>query len=119
MADEATITVSLRFSKGSSLYELSLPQAQSDVDGTKATMSRQTLGDTSEALDLGEVTAGGWFLCINRGTEIVRLLTALAGAQFAQINAGEGCLLRLDPAVSVHGKTDSGTSDVEFLAVSL
>jgi hypothetical protein len=69
MANEATLSASLRMSKGGVDITMNVTQ-QADVSGTAAVRKTQSIGTGArEVLDLGDITAPGLIMGFNRGAD--------------------------------------------------
>jgi len=117
MADEATIFASVRFVKGSTVVELGADNLQVDVSGNQFAWQRQSVGTSEEAIDIGEVSTGGYFCAINRDpTNFVSIRQATGGTDFIRLNAGEVCCFRIHASsVAPFWIADTAVCQVEFL----
>lgn len=117
MADEITLTTSLSFVKGN--YTATLAGATAlaiTMAGTKFVHNVQTIGNTEEAIDLGDLTAGGYFIAVNRDTAItINIRRATGEGNFAELRAGESCVVRLEASMAPFAIAASGTADLEYL----
>ncbi|KKK93396.1 hypothetical protein LCGC14_2693330, partial [marine sediment metagenome] len=95
MADEATVTTSLNFAKGSVDLTLSDVASTFDVTGTRYVRGVQEVGTSEEALDMGDLTDPGWCYMRNLDTSnYVEVYAATAETAFIRINAGEHVCFR-------------------------
>lgn len=95
MANIATIIANLAYEDGSGSIELG------NTDGLSVTLTnagftrlRQSVGTSEEAVTLGDVTAPGYAIFINRdATNYIELKVATGGAIFAKLSANGGLAL--------------------------
>jgi len=95
MTNTATITANLAYSDGSGDIELGNTEGLA-VTLTNAgfTRIRQSVGTSEEAVTLGDATAPGYAVFINRdATNYIDLKVATGGAIFARLSAGGGLAL--------------------------
>lgn len=98
MANEVTLNASMAYADSEGADEaLSIVELLATVATKKYTKFKQAIGFAAEeAIQLGEVTAPGWALFINRdATNFIELRVATSGAIFAKLLPGEFALLRL------------------------
>lgn len=119
---ELTLNASLAYadSEGADLA-LALTALAATVSTKKFTLAKQSIGFAAEeAINLGEVTAPGWFIAINRDlTNFVELRVATGGAKFAKLKPGEFCLLRLGSGAQVpFALADTGAVQLEYAIIS-
>ena len=84
----------------------------SNMTGAKSTKVKQSIPTTEEALQLGEVAAGG--LCIIKnldGTNFVAIKAAAGATPLIRINAGESAAFRL------HGSASAPVAQADTAAV--
>lgn len=95
MANTATITANLAYSDGSGDIELGNTAGLAvTLTNPGFTRVRQSVGTSEEAVVLGEVTAPGYAVFINRdATNYIDLKVATSGAIFARLSAGGGLAL--------------------------
>jgi hypothetical protein len=96
MADEVTINASLSYEDSENTSDaISLVDVIKSVATKKITHLKQSIGTSEEAIDLGDVSAPGYAIFINRhATATIDLKVATSGAIFA----------RLDPDTDSDGK---------------
>lgn len=101
MANEISLSFELRFAKGAARDGMPFGPATFTLTGTLHSHKQQVVGTTAEALDLGEITAGG-FLAIKNldATNYVQVRGAAGQTPLARLRAGEGCVFRLDNAAT-------------------
>ncbi|KKL17323.1 hypothetical protein LCGC14_2486730 [marine sediment metagenome] len=117
MANEATVTTSLQFAKGSVNLTLSDAASTFDVTGTRYIRGVQEVGTSEEALDMGDLTDPGWCYMRNLDTSnFVEVYAATAETAFMKLKAGEHCCFRL-VATAPFVKADTGSIDLEYMIV--
>ena len=123
MANEGTISAAMRFLKSGTDESLEKGSFQFDVGGTNFVRHRQTIGTGSEAIKLGEVAPGGYFIGINRGTDAsdyIELRTVAGEAAFAQMFAGDMALFRYHVGVTAPvAIAVDGAMDLDYLLLDL
>jgi len=118
MADEATIRVSLSFAKGSTVVSLSLGPTKFDVAGSNALHNRQKIGTSEEAVLVGDVAAGGYFVAVNRdATNFVELRAGSGLADLARLEPGDVCLFRLTDDATLYAISDTAECELEYAIV--
>jgi hypothetical protein len=121
VANEITLNASLAYEDSEGTEELlSIADKLANVSTKRYTKIKQNVAITEEALALGDVTAPGYVLIINRdATNFVNVKVATAGAIFAKLLAGECCLLRLGSgAQAPYVIADTATCQIEILLIS-
>jgi hypothetical protein len=122
MADELKLTASLAYedSEGTEVGPFGLTDLLADVATKRVTRLKQNVGTSEEAINLGDVTAPGWALFVNRdATNYVELRVASGGAKFAKLLAGEFCLLRLGSGAQVPYAISNGSAvQLDYLICS-
>lgn len=90
MANEIELNASLRYDDSESdPVWLEVVEKLLSVTTKKVTRLKQAVGITEEALQLGDVSALGWCILINRdSTNFINVKTATSGTIFAKIPAG-------------------------------
>ncbi len=118
MADEATVTTSLQFAKGSVDLTLSDVASTFDVTGTRYIRGVQDVGFAApEALDMGDLTDPGWCYMRNLDTSnFVTVYAATGETAFMQLNAGEHACFRM-VATAPFVQADTGAIDLEYMIV--
>lgn len=103
MANEITVSVALAYADSEDADEsLAVSDLKKTITTKKYTKYKQSVGITEEALVLGEVTAPGYVVFINRDeTNFVELRVGTAGAKFAKLFPGDVALLRLGSGAQV------------------
>lgn len=120
MADELTLTASFAYSKSSTSLSLVVNGLQVDVSGTAALHARQTVGTSEEALNLGDVTAVGYLIVVNRDdTNFVEIRPGTGVADLIKIGAGEVALFRLaTTATAPYVIADTASCQIEYILLS-
>ena len=96
MADEATVTTSLQFVKGSVSTKLSDSASTFDVAGTRYIRNVQNVGTSEEALDMGDITDPGWSYFKNiDATNYVEIRAATGDTAFIRLKPGEHQCFRM------------------------
>jgi len=113
-----TLSMSFSYTKGGTSHSLSLTNQEIDVSGTNSIHHRQTIGTSEEALQLGEVTAGGYMIIVNRdATNFVEIRPNTAVADLCKLKAGEGTILRLAADAVPYAIADTANCEVEYIIV--
>ena len=84
--------------------------------GDNVIKGKQTIGAVSEAIHLGEVGLGGWWVFANRSTtagENITLEVAI-GTAFAVLHPGEEFPIRLEATVTLRALAAAGTPLLEY-----
>lgn len=96
MANELTVSASLRFSKSGREASQSYSGIQVDVTGDKVTRIIQEIGTSEEALDIGDIGTAGYVLIKNLDDDnFVEIRPGSGTADLIKIGAGEIALFRL------------------------
>lgn len=115
MADEITVACKLSVVKGSLDLSFGPLSVTVDMSGTDGAHHTQTIGTSAEALDIGDITACGLLLIVNRDeTNYVTLRMGAAGADVVKLKPGEPALLRL-AANTPYALADTSPCVVEYL----
>jgi hypothetical protein len=116
MANELTVSASVRFSKGGTEISKAYGGLQVTVSGTRAIVNRQTVGITEEAVVVGDVGTCGYLLAKNLdATNFVSLRPGTGTANAIKLKAGEVCLFRVSTAP--WAIADTAPVDVEFTII--
>jgi hypothetical protein len=117
MANEIAIRAALAFIKSGDQDGLDFGPATFTFTGTRSLKGRQSVGTSEEALILGEVTAGGWLLILNKdATNFVSLRAAAGATPLAKIGPGECALLRLHPSAPAPTvQADTAACQIRYL----
>lgn len=120
MADELTLTLKVSYSKnGVTLAPADVSNKKITISGNAAKHFVQNIGTTEEAIDLGDVTTGGWWFAWNRdSTNWVEIRVGTGGADFVRLEAGEFFAGRLSPDnAAPYAIADTAACNVEFLII--
>lgn len=117
MASEITVTVSLTFRKGGSVDGIDPGPVTVTMTGTNILRNRQTVGFAAEeALLLGDVPAGGWFIGVNRDpTNYIRIRGAAGQTPLARTRAGEPACFRIDAGATPTVQADTAACELDYL----
>ena len=120
MADELTLRCSLSFEKSGRLAELLFGPTTLDVAGNKPLKRVQAIGTAEEAIDVGDATAGGYFMAINRdATNYVELRPGSGLADLVRLKPGDVCLFRLTNDATLYAIADTAACDLEYVILPL
>ncbi len=121
MSNEITLSGSLAYadSEGSSL-SLALAALMATASTKKFVYAKQNIGITEEAIGLGEVTALGWSLFINRdSTNFIELRVATAGTKFVRLHPGKFAMFYFGSGITApFAIADTGACQMEYLICS-
>lgn len=96
MADEITVTVGLRIEKGGVLMDPPASIQSITMSGSHAIHRTQAIGESAEALDIGEITNCGIIRIKNlHATKYVTIRMGESGADVVKLLAGEEFAFRL------------------------
>ncbi|MEM9354586.1 MAG: hypothetical protein AAGB04_00090 [Pseudomonadota bacterium] len=116
MANEATLSINLQFSKGGKSASMRAGGLQVDVAGTKYIQNVQTIGTSAEAIDLGDIAAPGLMMVRNRNASgSINFREGASGADFVKVLAGEVATFRLAGTAPYAIGTEN--SEIEYLIV--
>lgn len=121
MANEITLAATLSYEDSEDSSELlTLTDILASVASKKYIKHKQNIGTSEEAITLGEVTAPGWALFINRDeTNFISLKVGTAGAIFAKLKPGEFAFLRLGSGAQVpFAISDTASCQLEFFLIN-
>ncbi len=90
-----------------------------DQASAKCFKNIQTIGTSEEAIELGDVTAGGAFLAKNLSTQrVVKIRAATGLADLVEMKPGEFCYFRLDAgATAPFAIAIAGAAEVLFVVL--
>lgn len=120
MADEITLNLKLRFAKGGTDVTFApAVDLKIDVAGSQLIHHIQSVGTSEEALTLGDVAAGGYFICINRdATNFVELRSGTGATDFIRLKAGDACCFRLsNDATAPFAIADTAACEIEYYLI--
>lgn len=116
MAGEIKLTVLLKFAKSSTTTEAKVNDLAVTVTGTRFIHNRQSIGTSEEALDLGDIATGGWFVAINRGaTNFIEIRSGTGATDIIKLKAGEPCCFRMSgDATAPFAIANTAAGDLEY-----
>ena len=89
MANELTLSASLKFINGSKNIPFSKTGIQLDVSGDDYTFKTQNVGTSEAALDLGDVTTPGYILIYNEdSTNFMSVRSGTGAANLIKVRPG-------------------------------
>jgi hypothetical protein len=121
MSNELTLSGTLAYADDEDAdLSLAVTSLLVTVSAKKFTWAKQSIGTSEEAVNLGEVTAPGWFVAINRDlSNFLELRVATGGAKFCKLKPGEFCLLRLGSGAQVpFAIADTAAVQLEYALIS-
>lgn len=93
MANEITVTLSLRASKSPLTVEPTTKTFNADMSGTDYASGTQIIGSSEEAISIGEVTTPGWCYFENLDTtNSIHIRAATGVANGITLLPGKACL---------------------------
>jgi len=117
MANEGTLSCSVRFSKSSREASQSYSGIQIDVSGDKVTRLIQEIGTAEEALDVGDVGTAGYIIMKNLDdTNFIEIRPGSGTADLIKLKAGEVAMFRL-ALNGPYAIADTAACDLEFLLI--
>lgn len=122
MANEITLSAQLAYAD-SDLADVAL--ALLTYKGSITTkiyhQGKQSVATSQAALNLGAVSALGWFLAVNRDpTNFIKILTATAGTIMVKLLPGAPCLFYFGSGVTAPFViADTATCILEYLLLSI
>lgn len=117
MANELTLNASMVYADSEDTdLSLAIVDLLATVSSKLPIQRKQNIGTSEEAISLGETTAPGWALFLNRdATNFINLKVATSGAIFAKLKPGEFCLLRLGSgAQAPYAISDTAACQLEY-----
>lgn len=115
MANELTVSCSLRFSKSGREVSKSYSGIQVTVSGDKWVFGVQEIGTSEEAIDVGDIGTAGFMICKNLdATNFVEIRPGSATADLVKMKAGEPAMFRL-ALNGPYAIADTAAVDLEFL----
>ena len=117
MANELTVSCSVRFSKSGREADKAYGGIQIDVTGTRVVSNMQTVGTSEEALVVGDVGTAGFMIVKNLdSTNYVTLRAASAAADLVKLKAGEVAMFRL-ASNTPYALANTAPVDIEYVLV--
>ncbi len=122
MSSEVTVNLQLQYSDSNGVADsLQLANAHYSVTTKVISHGVVSVPTTAAALNLGNVTALGYIMLINRDpTNFVTLLTSTGGVVFAKLWPGQGALFYFGSGVTAPFiKSDTAVCIVDYLLISI
>lgn len=117
MANELTLSASLKFVKGSTDRSFSKSGIQLDVSGTEFTNKSQTVGTSEEAIELGDVATPGYILIFNKdATNYVSVRSGTGAANLVKIPPGGIALFHCE-ASAPYAIANTASVQIEYLLI--
>lgn len=123
MANEITITAKLTFTKGGT--SVTFPSASYQtfnvtVSGSRFIQMRQAIGTSEEALDLGDIATGGYFIARNHDTtNYVEIRSGTGTTDLVRLNAGEVCMFRISSdSAAPFAIANTAAVDLEYVLIA-
>ena len=118
MANEVTVSASVRFRKGKVNVELPKAGLQFDVAGSKFVNRVQTIGTSEEAIGLGDVGTVGWFIGVNNDkTNYLEIRPNTGVADLIRMEPGEPALFRLAQDAVPYAIANTAACDLEYVLI--
>jgi len=123
MANELKITTSMKLANGDLDSFTVASRTQSITQNTAAPArvdGTQTIGTTEEAIVVTDLTTNGWAYFRNRdATNYVTIGVKPAATYYPvlRLKANEGCVVRLEPAITHYAKADTAAVILERLII--
>lgn len=118
MANELKVTCRLEFSKGDTEHDFAITKLARTIAGAQAMANRQSIGTSEEAVLVGDVAAGGYFMGVNRdSTNYIELRPGSGLGDLIRLEAGDVCLFRLTDDATLYAIADTDTCDLEYLII--
>ena len=119
MANEITVSLRLGYKKDGTDETMSVTDLKFDVTGKRFIHNRSSVGATEEALDIGDISTGGWFFGINHDpTNFVEIRDATGTGNLVKCKPGEPCCFRMsDDASAPFVIADTAACDFEYLLI--
>jgi hypothetical protein len=116
MANELTLSGSIKFAKSNVEDGMAKGGLQVDVTGSKCTHMVQAIGTSEEAIDIGDIGTSGYMFVVNRDTtNYVSIRPGTGTANCIKLKAGEFALFRIETAPWAIANT--AACNIEFLIV--
>ena len=122
MADQVQVSGTFALTRTTAPVVGTISITQAAISFTQAgkhfVRKTQTIGfSAAEALDLGDVATPGWAFIKNVGlTNYIKLLTAVAGEEFARLGPGEFVMGKLAPGVTeIAAQAAVANEELEYL----
>lgn len=120
MADEITISGSLRLVRSGVDIDLAEIGRQFDQSGTKYVRLKQNIGIAEEALDKGDITTPGYCIAVNLDTtNFVSIRPATGAANTIRLDANRGFAIFKfgSGATAPYAIADTAACDIDYLLI--
>jgi hypothetical protein len=117
MADEITLSFNLLFAKGNVRENPKMTSLKIDVSGTQLIHHIQTIGTSEEALTVGDISTGGWFVGINRDdTNTISIRPGTGTNSLIDMKPGEPCVFRSSASgeLAIWALADTAACELEY-----
>ena len=123
MANEFTLTVRGKYDNSGTYVTFPDSAAQQisiTVAGTRYLANRQSVGTTEEALELGDLSTGGYLIGVNRdATNYMEIRSGTGATDLIRLNAGEVCCFRVSgDATAPYVIANTAAVEFEYLLLS-
>lgn len=117
MANELTISATLKYKKGDRKVEVGKSGIQLDVTGTDFIQKTQTVGTNVEDLDLGDIGTPGYMFVRNlNSTNFVSIRHGASGDNVVKVRAGGVALFELASA-DPQAIADTAAVEIEYTII--
>jgi hypothetical protein len=117
MANELTVSCSLKFAKSGREISKSYSGIQVTVSGDAWVAGIQNIGTSEEAIDLGDVGTPGFFIGKNLdATNFLSLRPGTGDDNMVKMKAGEPALFRME-ATAPFAIANTAACDLEYLLI--
>ena len=118
MANELTVSASLKFEKSGGDVSGAYGGIQINVTGDNAIKHIQAIGTSEEVVQLGDVTTGGYWLFKNLDTTNFLQIRAATGAtNLVRLNAGEIALFRTSASITPYAIADTAACNLLCIGI--
>jgi hypothetical protein len=118
MADELTLSLTARLSKGSLSKSFSSGRLSIDVTGTNVIDNVQAVGTSEEVVNIGEAAAGGYLIAQNLDTtNYVEIRPNTGVADLVKLKAGEVAMFRTAADAVPYAIANTAACNVRFIII--
>lgn len=118
MADELKIGASLVFDDGDSYVVFGKSGLLIDVAGTNYLHHRQSVGDSEEALVVGDVVVGGYFIGYNgHATAVISMRPGTGENDLIDIGPGEIAMFRINTGLTPYVISTVAAAELEYVII--
>jgi hypothetical protein len=122
VSDEISLAIRFTFEKGGTAVSFPDGTAREmsiDVSGSRYVRNRQQVGTSEEALELGDIATGGYFVARNcDDTNYVEIRSGTGATDLVRLNAGEVCCFRLSSdAAAPYVIANTAAVELEYVLV--